>query len=60
MMLPSVETVLVLAVEAPSLHLAVEPGEAGENAALFGDGAAACARAARRGERAALPSLTLA
>ena len=38
----SVETVLILAVEAPSRHLMLEPGEAGENAALFGDGAAAC------------------
>jgi 3-oxoacyl-[acyl-carrier-protein] synthase III len=36
------ETVLVVAVEAPSRFLAVQPGEAGEAAALFGDAAAAC------------------
>lgn len=34
--------VLVLAVEAHSTRLAVRPGPAGEAAALFGDGAAAC------------------
>jgi 3-oxoacyl-[acyl-carrier-protein] synthase-3 len=34
--------VLVVAVEAPSLWLATEPGPAGEAASLFGDGAAAC------------------
>jgi 3-oxoacyl-[acyl-carrier-protein] synthase-3 len=34
--------VLIVAVEAPSCHLIVEPGGAGEAAALFGDAAAAC------------------
>jgi len=34
--------VLIVCVEAPSLHLAVRPGLAGESAVLFGDGAAAC------------------
>jgi 3-oxoacyl-[acyl-carrier-protein] synthase-3 len=34
-------TVLVLAVEAPSRYLFVQPGEAGKAAALFGDAAAA-------------------
>jgi 3-oxoacyl-[acyl-carrier-protein] synthase-3 len=34
--------VLLLAIEAPSRWLALEPGPAGEAAALFGDGAAAC------------------
>jgi 3-oxoacyl-[acyl-carrier-protein] synthase-3 len=33
--------ILIIAVEAPSLLLALEPGPAGEAAALFGDGAAA-------------------
>jgi 3-oxoacyl-[acyl-carrier-protein] synthase-3 len=40
-LVPRVGPVLVLAVEAPSQLLALEPGPAGENAALFGDGAAA-------------------
>jgi 3-oxoacyl-[acyl-carrier-protein] synthase-3 len=38
---PRVGPVLLLAVEAPSIHLAVEPGKQGGTAALFGDGAAA-------------------
>jgi 3-oxoacyl-[acyl-carrier-protein] synthase-3 len=33
---------LLIAVEAPSRYLALKPGSAGEAAALFGDGAAAC------------------
>jgi 3-oxoacyl-[acyl-carrier-protein] synthase III len=33
--------VLVVAIEAPSRHLTIEPGEAGEAAALFGDAAGA-------------------
>lgn len=36
------DAVLIVAVEAPSRHLVVEAGEAGEAAALFGDGVAAC------------------
>jgi len=36
------ENILIIAVEAPSRHLHTEPGEAGEAAALFGDGTAAC------------------
>lgn len=36
------EGVLVVAVEAHSQWLVEEPGQTGENAALFGDGAAAC------------------
>jgi len=40
--LPRAHAVLVLAVEAPSRLLQLEPGPAGEAAALFGDGAAAC------------------
>ncbi len=39
--------VLVLAVEAPSRWLATRPGTAGEAAALFGDGTAACLLAGR-------------
>jgi 3-oxoacyl-[acyl-carrier-protein] synthase-3 len=40
-LLPHVGGVLVLALEAPSRHLRVCPGPAGEAAALFGDAAAA-------------------
>jgi len=36
------KSVLVLAVEAPTRYLALQPGPAGEAAALFGDAAAAC------------------
>jgi 3-oxoacyl-[acyl-carrier-protein] synthase-3 len=38
----SVGPVLVVALEAPSHYLQVQPGPAGEAAALFGDAAAAC------------------
>lgn len=48
------ETIVIIAVEAPSRHLRIEPGEAGEAAALFGDGAAACL-VTRSAEGAALP-----
>lgn len=41
-LLADAATILVLAVEAPTRWLTVEPGAAGEAAALFGDGAAAC------------------
>jgi 3-oxoacyl-[acyl-carrier-protein] synthase III len=41
-LLAATGAVLVLAVEAHSRWLAVRPGTAGEAAALFGDGAAAC------------------
>jgi 3-oxoacyl-[acyl-carrier-protein] synthase III len=41
-LLPKVGSVLLLTVEAPSRHLRTGPGAAGENAALFGDAAAAC------------------
>ncbi len=41
-LLPEVGTALVIAIEAPTRSLAVRPGAAGEAAALFGDGAAAC------------------
>jgi 3-oxoacyl-[acyl-carrier-protein] synthase-3 len=34
--------VLIVAVEAPSCWLTIQPGAAGETAALFGDGAGAC------------------
>lgn len=40
-LLPRTGPVLVTAVEAPSHYLTLKPGAAGENAALFGDGAAA-------------------
>ncbi len=40
-LVPRVGPVLVMAVEAPSQFLSLEPGQAGEHAALFGDGAAA-------------------
>jgi 3-oxoacyl-[acyl-carrier-protein] synthase-3 len=41
-LLPRLGAVLVIAVEAPSQFLRLQPGPAGEAAALFGDGAAAC------------------
>ncbi|HEV3204142.1 MAG TPA: 3-oxoacyl-[acyl-carrier-protein] synthase III C-terminal domain-containing protein [Gemmataceae bacterium] len=41
-MLPKIHTGLIVTVEAPSQYLVLEPGEAGEAAALFGDAAAAC------------------
>ena len=40
-LLPRTGPILVLSVEAPSRYLRVEPGSAGETAALFGDAAAA-------------------
>lgn len=39
---PARPAMLLIAVEAPSRYLALKPGAAGEAAALFGDGAAAC------------------
>jgi 3-oxoacyl-[acyl-carrier-protein] synthase III len=36
------EKIVIVCVEAPSKYLKLEPGPAGEAAALFGDGAAAC------------------
>ncbi|HEY7314558.1 MAG TPA: 3-oxoacyl-[acyl-carrier-protein] synthase III C-terminal domain-containing protein [Gemmataceae bacterium] len=47
--------VLVLAVEAPSLWLRIEPGPAGEAASLFGDAAAACVLTAQPSTATALP-----
>jgi 3-oxoacyl-[acyl-carrier-protein] synthase-3 len=41
-LLPRLDTVLLLCVETPSTYLQVQPGPAGEAAALFGDAAAAC------------------
>jgi 3-oxoacyl-[acyl-carrier-protein] synthase-3 len=46
--------VLVVAVEAPSRWLSVQPGPAGEAAALFGDAAAACVLTASAPSTAAL------
>jgi 3-oxoacyl-[acyl-carrier-protein] synthase-3 len=40
--LPRAEVVLVIALECPSRLLQLKPGPAGEAAALFGDGVAAC------------------
>jgi 3-oxoacyl-[acyl-carrier-protein] synthase-3 len=45
----------VLAVEAPSRWLPIEPGAAGETAALFGDAAAACLLTTRPSTATALP-----
>jgi 3-oxoacyl-[acyl-carrier-protein] synthase III len=47
--------VLVLAMETPSRWLPIEPGPAGEAAALFGDAAAACLLTARPTTATALP-----
>ncbi len=55
-----VETILIVALEAPSLHLIVEPGEAGEAAALFGDGVACCLASLARLDAASLPLLDVA
>jgi 3-oxoacyl-[acyl-carrier-protein] synthase-3 len=41
-LLARLSAVLVISVEAPSQFLRLQPGPAGEAAALFGDGAAAC------------------
>jgi 3-oxoacyl-[acyl-carrier-protein] synthase-3 len=41
-LLPRVGPVLIVSVEAPTQHLPLRPGPAGEAAALFGDAAAAC------------------
>ena len=40
-LVPRVGPVLIVAVEAPTFHLIVKPGDAGEAAALFGDAAGA-------------------
>jgi 3-oxoacyl-[acyl-carrier-protein] synthase III len=45
-LLARVGLVLVVSVEAPSRYLQLQPGPAGDAAALFGDGAAACLLAA--------------
>ena len=50
-----IKNALVIAVESPSLHLLVEPGEAGEAAALLGDGAACCVVSDDRRGKEALP-----
>jgi 3-oxoacyl-[acyl-carrier-protein] synthase-3 len=47
--------VLILAVECPSRFLRVEPGPAGEAAALFGDGAAAALLCGQRSGAGAIP-----
>jgi 3-oxoacyl-[acyl-carrier-protein] synthase-3 len=60
-LLRQVGVVLVMAVEAPTRYLHLQPGPVGENAALFGDGAAAsvvCANAGI-GQAAALTSVDL-
>jgi 3-oxoacyl-[acyl-carrier-protein] synthase-3 len=54
-LLPAAGAVLVLSVEAPSRLLALQPGPAGEAAALFGDAAAACLLTARPAGPDALP-----
>jgi 3-oxoacyl-[acyl-carrier-protein] synthase-3 len=54
-LLPGVGTILIAAVEAPSRWLRVQPGPAGEAAALFGDGAAACALCSHRNGSESLP-----
>jgi len=41
-MLPRIRSALIVTLEAPSQYLLLEPGEAGESAALFSDAAAAC------------------
>jgi 3-oxoacyl-[acyl-carrier-protein] synthase-3 len=50
-----VGAVLIVAVEAPSAYLVVEPGDAGETAALFGDAAGAFLVSGRATDGDALP-----
>jgi 3-oxoacyl-[acyl-carrier-protein] synthase-3 len=54
-LLSRLRSVLVVAVEAPGALLKVEPGPAGEAAALFGDAAAACLLAREPTSGAAVP-----
>jgi 3-oxoacyl-[acyl-carrier-protein] synthase III len=54
-LLQQVGVVLVMAVEAPTRYLHLEPGPVGENAALFGDAAAASVLCADAGMRQAVP-----
>jgi 3-oxoacyl-[acyl-carrier-protein] synthase-3 len=60
-LLERLEMVLILVVEAPSWHLPITPGPAGEAAALFGDAAAACllSRQAASGRSLALQDVDL-
>ena len=59
-LLTRVPVVLLVAVEAPSLHLKLEPGVAGAAAALFGDGAAACVLSAQASDARAVPVVDVA
>jgi len=54
-LLPQVGSVLVIAVESATRYLHLQPGPAGENAALFGDAAAACLLCARPRGKEAVP-----
>jgi 3-oxoacyl-[acyl-carrier-protein] synthase-3 len=54
-LLPQRQTILVLAVEAATRYLRLQPGPAGENAALFGDAAAAAVLSAEAPVREAVP-----
>jgi 3-oxoacyl-[acyl-carrier-protein] synthase-3 len=54
-LLPRVGAVLVLAIEASTRYLQLRPGPAGEAAALFGDGAAACLLCDRPAGPTAIP-----
>ena len=54
-LLPQKGRILVLAVEAPNRYLRLQPGPAGENAALFGDAAAAAVVSAEASVREAVP-----
>jgi 3-oxoacyl-[acyl-carrier-protein] synthase-3 len=54
-LLPAQGLALIVAVEAPSSWMTPVPGAAGETAALFGDGAAACVLAPRPTGPEALP-----
>jgi 3-oxoacyl-[acyl-carrier-protein] synthase-3 len=55
MILPRTGPVLILSVEAPSRWLPIQPGSAGEAAALFGDAAAAALVTALPMSKAAVP-----
>jgi 3-oxoacyl-[acyl-carrier-protein] synthase-3 len=54
-LLPRTGPILVIALEAPSRHLTIQPGATGEAAALFGDASAACVVCQERVEPRAVP-----
>ena len=58
-LLPRAGAVLIVSLEAPSQHLHLRPGPAGETAALFGDAAAAAVLCEEATNRGAVPLLAV-